>query len=279
MTEIIYPLLGGVLTALVAGPLGSLLLWRRMAYFGDSLAHASLFGVALALMFDLPMGTMVAAVCMGAALLLSRLMRDSEHGVDTWLTIMAYAGMSLALLMTSSHDEHGGHALEDYLFGNLLSLSSSNIIWMCLGLVVVALLLWRHWTGLVAAAIHEETAAVDGWPVHWLRPLLLLLLAAVVAAGAKVMGVLLISALMVIPAAAARYLARSPAQMARRASIIAVVCMSAAVLVGQPLHLPIAALVVLFALSFLLMSWLLHRWQRRRLDVTPPSMTSTPRRS
>jgi zinc transport system permease protein len=265
MTEIIFPLLGGVLTALVAGPLGSLLLWRRMAYFGDSLAHASLFGVAIALMLDMPMGTMVAIVCLGVALLLSRLMRSSEHGVDTWLTIMAYTGMSLALLMTASHSEHDGHALEDYLFGNLLSLSSDSIAWMCAGLAVVALLLWRHWTGLVAAAIHEEAAAVDGWPVDWLRPLLLLLLAAVVAAGAKVMGVLLISALMVIPAAAARYLARTPGQMAIRASIIAVLCMSAAVLVGQPLHLPIAALVVLFALTALLLSWLLQRWQRRQL--------------
>ncbi|MEO6698078.1 MAG: metal ABC transporter permease [Paraperlucidibaca sp.] len=267
MTEIIFPLLGGVLTALVAGPLGSLLLWRRMAYFGDSLAHASLFGVALALMLDVPMGAMVAAVCLGVALLLSRLMRASEHGVDTWLTIMAYAGMSLALLMTAGQDEHAGHALEDYLFGNLLSLSGDSIAWMCFGLAIVALLLWRHWTGLVAAAIHEETAAVDGWPVNWLRPLLLLMLAAVVAAGAKVMGVLLISALMVIPAAAARYVARSPAQMARRASAIAVVCMAAAVLVGHPLHLPIAALVVLFALAALLMCWLLQRWQRRQLRV------------
>lgn len=263
MTEILYPLFGGVLTALVAGPLGSLLLWRRMAYFGDSLAHASLFGVALALMLDLPMGAMVVAVCLGVSLLLSRLMRTSEHGVDTWLTIMAYAGMSLALLMTASHDEHAGHALEDYLFGNLLSLSSHSIWLMCAGLMVVALLLWRHWTGLVAAAIHEESAAVDGWPVHWLRPLLLLMLAAVVAAGAKVMGVLLISALMVIPAAAARYLARSPGQMAIRASVIAVLCMSAAVLVGQPLKLPIAALVVVFALATLVMAWLLQIWQRQ----------------
>lgn len=270
MIELLMPLLGGMLTALVAGPLGSLLLWRRMAYFGDSLAHASLFGVALALMLDLPMGAMVATVCVVAALVLSRLMRQSEHGVDTWLTIMAYTGMSLALLMTASQDdEHSGHALEDYLFGNLLSLSADSITWMCVGLAVVALLLWRHWTGLVAAAIHEETAAIDGWPVHWLRPLLLLMLAAVVAAGAKIMGVLLISALMVIPAAAARYMARSPGQMARRASAIAVACMALAVLIGQALALPVAALVVLLALTTLLLSWLMQRWQRRRLAVTP----------
>ncbi len=259
MTDWLWPLLGGLLTAAVAGPLGSLLLWRRMAYFGDSLAHASLFGVALALMLHLPVGPLVVAVCLGAALLLSRLMIMPEHGGDTWLTIMAYSGLSLALVMTAAQGGGGHHDLEDYLFGNLLSLDGSQLLLISAGLLLVALLLVRGWPGLVAMAISEETAQVDGWPVARLRPLLLLLLAGVVAAGAKVMGVLLISALLVIPAAAARYVAHSPGQMALRASLIGMLSVLAGVGVGVPAGLPPAPLVVLSGLVLLLLLMLRSR--------------------
>lgn len=260
MTDWLWPLLGGLLTAAVAGPLGSLLLWRRMAYFGDSLAHASLFGVALALLLHLPVGPLVVAVCLGTALLLSRLMTLPEHGGDTWLTIMAYSGLSLALVLTAAHGDDGhGHALEDYLFGNLLSLDGAQLLLMTGGLLLVLVLLLRCWAGLVAMAISEETAEVDGWPVARLRPLLLLLLAGVVAAGAKVMGVLLISALLVIPAAAARYIARSPGQMARRASIIGMLSVAGGVAIGVPASLPLAPLVVLSGLTMLLVLMLRKR--------------------
>lgn len=253
------PLFGGLLTAAVAGPLGSLLLWRRMAYFGDSLAHASLFGVALALMLDLPMGPVVAGVCLLAALLLSRLMASAEHGGDTWLAIIAYVGLSLALVLSAIHDGSDGHALEDYLYGNLLDLNSTQLGIMSIALLITAGLLLRNWSGLVALAINEETAQVDGWPLSRLRPLLMLLLAVVVAAGAKVMGVLLISALLVIPAAAARYIARSPAQMARRASLIGIIAVLIGVSIGHTYALAPAPWVVLAGMVELLALML---WQR-----------------
>lgn len=257
MTDWLWPLLGGLLTAAAAGPLGALLLWRRMAYFGDSLAHASLFGVALALLLDLPMGASVVAVCLLAALLLSRLMTLPGHGADTWLTIMAYGGLSLALVMTAAQ---GGdaHVLEDYLFGNLLSLDAGQLGLMAAGLAAVGLLLWRLWPALVAMAIDEETAAVDGWPVRRLRPVLMLMLALVVAAGAKVMGVLLISALLVIPAAAARLVSRHPDQMARRAALFGMLAVLAGLGVGATTGWPVPALTVLAGLLLLGLTGLLR---------------------
>lgn len=267
MTEWLWPLLGGLLTAAVAGPLGSLLLWRRMAYFGDSLAHASLFGVALALLLDLPMGPMVAGVCLLAALLLSRMLTSLEHGGDTWLAIIAYSGLSLALVLSALHNGSDGHDLEDYLFGNLLSLDLRQLAIMSAGLLITALLLLRNWTGLVAQAVSEETAQVDGWPVQRLRPLLLVLLAVVVAAGAKVMGVLLISALLVIPAAAARYIARSPGQMAMLASLLGIVGIFCGVGIGHAYHLPPAPLVVLSGMVLLIVLMLWSRYKPKPVRV------------
>lgn len=260
MADWLWPLLGGLMIAAAAGPLGSLLLWRRMAYFGDSLAHASLLGVALALMTDLPMGGAVMAICLLVALLLSKLLDQPEHGADTWLAITAYAGLSMALVLTAAHSDDGhGHALEDYLFGNLLSIRVEQLIAMSIGLGLILLLLWRTWAGMVAMAINEDTARVDGWPTRTLRTLLLLLLAGVVAAGAKVMGVLLISALLVVPAAAARYISRSPADMAIRASFIGMLAVGSGVTIGVSQHLPIAPLVVLSAMLALFLLLLRRR--------------------
>lgn len=260
MTDWLWPWLGGLLIAAAAGPLGSLLLWRRMAYFGDSLAHASLFGVALALISGLPMGPLVVAVCLLVAWLLSRLIGQPEHGADTWLAIMAYAGLSLALVLAAAHggDDHG-HALEDYLFGNLLALDGEALVAVAAGIALILLLLWHSWSGLVAMAMHEETAQVAGWPVRRLRTLLLLLLAGLVAAGAKLMGVLLISALLVVPAAAARYLSQHPGQMAQRAAVVGMLSVSAGVAVGSSQQLPIAPLTVLAAMACLLLAMTLQR--------------------
>lgn len=260
MTDWLWPLMGGLLTATLAGPLGSLLLWRRMAYFGDSLAHASLLGIALAVLLDQPMGLWVALSCLGTGLLLSRLMTLPEHGADTWLAILAYSGLSLALLI-SAWQGSDGHALEDYLFGDLQTLDGATLKVMLPGLLLIALLLWRSWPGLVALAVDEEMAQVDGWPVRRLRPLLMLMLAGVVAAGAKVMGVLLISALLVVPAAAARYVARTPGQMALRASLIGQIAVLAGCGLGLPAALPVAPLIVLSALGLL---FALMAWQRLR---------------
>lgn len=260
MTELWMPLLAGLLTAAVAGPLGSLLLWRRMAYFGDSLAHASLFGVALALLWHLPVGPVVVVFSLGLAWLLGSLLDREEHGADTWLAITAYSGLSLALLLSAvSHGDGHGHELEAYLFGEISQIDTSTLLLLTVGLVAVGLALLRFWPAWLAMAVHEESAQIDGWAVKPLRRLLLLLLAAVVALGAKVMGVLLISALLVMPAAAARYLATHPSEMAIKASLLGSVAVISGTLVGIPSALPVAPLVVVFCLAGLCFSVV---WQR-----------------
>lgn len=269
MAELWMPLLAGLLTASVAGPVGSLLLWRRMAYFGDSLAHASLLGVALALMWDMPVGPAVAGFTLLLAWFLGSLFDRQEHGADTWLAITAYSGMSLALLVNSlghdhasnDHDHGHGHDLEDYLFGDISSIDGTGFIALLIGTLVIAVTLWRFWPAWLAMSVHEESARVDGWPVAGLRRLLILLLATLVAIGAKVMGVLLISALLVIPAAAARYLASHPSEMAVKASLLGMLSVFAGTLLGLPTHLPVAALTVVFALLTLCISMARQRWR------------------
>jgi hypothetical protein len=175
--ELFWPALaGGLLTALVCGPLGSLLVWRRLAYFGDSLSHAALLGVGLSLLLSLPGWMGIITVCLTMAVLLGLLMKRPELASDTLLTILATSSLSLGLIVTSFVDGLRVDLMA-YLFGDLLALAPSDLLPLLIGAIgILGVVTWQ-WRGLVSSSINEELAAVDGLPVARLRLLLLILLA------------------------------------------------------------------------------------------------------
>lgn len=254
--ELFWPALAaGLLVALVSGPLGSLLVWRRLAYFGDSLSHAALLGVGLSLLLSIPGWAGISMVCLVVALLLGLLLKRPELASDTLLTILATSSLSLGLIVIGFVD--GIHVdLMAYLFGDLLSLAPHDLPVLMAGAAVILALLFWQWRGLVLASINEEMAAVDGVPVIRLRFLLLVLLALTVTAAMKVVGVLLITALLIIPAAAARRLSRTPEQMAALATIIGMLAVCTGLASSLQWDLPLGpAIVVAAAICFLLTSF------------------------
>lgn len=259
MLELLWPALAaGVLVALVAGPLGSLLVWRRLAWFGDSLAHAALLGVGLSLLLSLPGWLGITAVTAGVALLLALLLRRPELATDTLLTILATSSLSLGLIAVSLADDVRVDLMA-YLFGDLLAITSGDLPVFALGAAAVLALLRWQWDALVLASVNEELAAVDGVPVGRLRLLLLLLVALTVAAAMKVVGVLLITALLIIPAAAARRLARTPEQMALHATGIGMVAVLAGLGGSLQWNLPLGPAIVVAAASVFALLTLLPR--------------------
>lgn len=251
--ELFWPALaGGLLVALMAGPLGSLLVWRRLAWFGDSLAHAALLGVGLSLWLSLPGALGIAGVCVLVALLLAFLLGHPELASDALLTLLSTTALSLGLIVISLSGVRID--LMAYLFGDLLSLQAADLPGLVAGaLLLLALLVWQ-WRPLLLMAINEEMAAVDGVAVARLRLLLLIVLALLVTVAMKVVGVLLITALLVIPAAAARRLARTPEQMALLASAAGMLALLLGFASSLQWDLPLGPAVVvsaalLFALS------------------------------
>jgi zinc transport system permease protein len=223
--------LAGVGLSLATGPLGSFVVWRKMAYFGDATAHAAILGVALALATDLPvgLGTLVVALAMAATVagLASR-----GWAMDTTLGVLAHAALALGLVAISF--VHGQRAdLQSYLFGDILAVSARDLgfIWGGAALVL-ALLGWR-WQALLTCTLNEDLAHASGLNPARERLILTLTLAVVVAVALKVVGALLIAAMLIIPAAAARSIARSPEAMAVFASVIG----AAASLAGLQLSL------------------------------------------
>lgn len=211
--------LAGVGVALAAAPLGCFVVWRRMAFFGDATAHAAILGVALALAVGAPIFAGVLIVALAMALFIG--WRNERQSVDTALGVAAHSALALGLVAVSFLD--GVRIdLEAFLFGDILAVGRTDlaVIWGG-ALLVVALLSWR-WSALLASTLNEDLAAAAGIDPKREQLILTLALAIVVAVAIKVVGALLISALLIIPAAAARPLAKTPERMALVAGAIGI---------------------------------------------------------
>lgn len=221
----LFALLAGMAVALVAGPLGAFAVWRRMAYFGDTLAHSSLLGVTFGLLLGVNLNVAVAVGCLLLALVLVAMQNNRFLATDTLLGILSHSTLALGLVCVSLFSGTRIDLLA-YLFGDILSVGLSDVITIwAISCAVIGLLAWL-WRPLIAIAVHEELAQVEGVPVAKVRMVLMLLMALVIAIAMKVVGVLLITALLIIPAAASRRLTHTPESMAMVASFLGCIAVS-----------------------------------------------------
>lgn len=226
MIELLLPgWLAGVLLACAAGPLGSFVVWRRMSYFGDTLAHASLLGVAFGLLLNVNPFYAVIAVTLLLAIGLVWLEKRPQLAIDTLLGIMAHSALSLGLVVVSLMSNVRVDLMA-YLFGDLLSVTLPDIISIGLGVaVVIAVLAWQ-WRNLLSMTISQDLAHVDGVNIQRTKMLLMLVTALTIGVAMKFVGALIITSLLIIPAATARRFARTPEQMAGVAVIIGILAVT-----------------------------------------------------
>lgn len=219
---IVYALAAGIALALVVGPLGSVVVWRRMAYFGDTLAHAALLGVALAVAAEqLPMAG-VGLIGILIAMILFWLEKQRDLSTDTLLGILAHTALALGLIVLSVIQAQGFNInLMSYLFGDLLAVDITDLVVMYISVVIILLVFSRLLAPLISISVNEELARVDGIAVEKVRFVFMILLALVIAIALKVVGILLITALLIIPAATARLYSKSPKQMVLLSVVIA----------------------------------------------------------
>jgi zinc transport system permease protein len=245
--------LAGVLLAIAAGPLGSFVVWRRMSYFGDTLAHASLLGVAFGLLLNVNPFYTVIAVTLLLAVVLVALERKPHLAVDTLLGIMAHSALSLGLVVVSLMS--GVRVdLMAYLFGDLLSVTYSDIWMIGIGVaVVIAVLCWQ-WRSLLSMTISPELAHVDGVNLQRSRVILMLVTALTIGLAMKFVGALIITSLLIIPAATARRFAKTPEQMASFAVVIGMVAVTAGLTFSAFYDTPAGPSVVLSAAVLFMLS-------------------------
>ena len=210
--------LAGIGVAVAAAPLGCFVVWRRMVYFGEATAHAAILGVAMALALDISIFAGALFVALIMAWIATQL-SGRGYAMDTVLGVLAHSSLAVGLVVVSFLS---GIRIDlmAYLFGDILAVSRFDIAIIWGGaLLVIALIAWR-WAPLLITTLNEELAYASGLNPNREKVILTLSLGVTVAVAIKVVGALLIVAMLVIPAAASRNLARTPETMVIIAGII-----------------------------------------------------------
>lgn len=262
-------LVAGIGLALVAGPLGCFIVWRRMAYFGDTMAHSALLGVAMAFLLNINLtaGVFMVAALVSVALVL--LQRRNALSADALLGILSHStlaiGLVLVAFMTWVRID-----LIGFLFGDILAVSIPDIAVIYAGGIAVLVVLAMIWRPLLAGTVSAELAEAEGMRPEATRLIFMLLLAVVIAIAMKLVGVLLITSLLIIPAATARRVSATPEQMAVIAALLGALAVTGGLFGSLTYDTPSGPSIVVAALILFLISMILpveRLLKRQRVEL------------
>lgn len=244
--------LAGMGVAMAAGPLGCFVVWRRMAYFGDATAHASILGVAIALALSTPIfaGALVVALVMAAAI---TVLGGRGYATDTLLGVLAHSALAIGLVAVSFLP--GVRVdLMAYLFGDILAVDRTDLMVIWCGVALVLGLIGWRWQKLLTSTLDADLARASGIDPDREQLVVTFALAIVVAVAIKVVGALLISALLLIPAATARRFAATPERMVIVAAVIGVASALGGLLLSYRLDTPAGPSIVCLAAAFFVLA-------------------------
>ena len=208
----IRALIAGIGIAIVTGPLGCLVIWRRLSYFGDTLSHSALLGVTLAYAFSINITFSVFIISGIVALLLLSLQKRTKLAGDSLLGLLAHSTLAIGLVLIGFLSSIR-FDLMGLLFGDILAVTLEDILVVWFGGLVILGILFYIWESIFAATVNYDLAAAEGMKPDVSNIIFTLLLAGVIALSIKMIGALLITGLLLIPAATARSLSNSPLQM------------------------------------------------------------------
>lgn len=224
---ILRALIAALGISIIAGSLGCFVIWKRMSYFSESISHSALLGVALGLASGLGMHLGLVVVGTFFAGLIVLLQQKKFLSNDAILGIFSHLALSLGIVILSVV---GGENTDYFalLFGDVLSISYIDIIWIYVVLAIVIGLLVAFWQKLLLLTLNEELAVSQGLNRTFYQLLFMLMIALTVSISVQIVGVLLITSLLIIPPAVARVFARSPLAMVLQSIAVSMV----AVLMG-----------------------------------------------
>jgi zinc transport system permease protein len=200
-------LLAGIVVGATAPLIGAFVVQKGMSLVGDGLGHVAVAGIGAALLFDTSPTWTAMVFAVVAALVIERLRSRGDAGGDLALALVFYGGIALGVVLASRSATNTN--LQPYLFGSILTATADDI-WtvLALGAVIVATVAITG-RALLAVVLDEDAAHVGGIPAAALNTTLAVLTAVTVVAAMRIVGVLLVAALMVLPVATSRLLARS----------------------------------------------------------------------
>ena len=250
---LIKAILVGIGIAIISGPMGSLIVWQRMAYFGDTLAHATLLGASIAAMLHINIYYGLIFTCVLIAIILN--ITNKNFTNDTTLSILSHSILAIGLISATLIKDTRIDLL-GYLCGDILSITNNDLFWI-LGMdIIVFSILILYWNKFVFLTINRELAIVEGINVNKLQWILIILISLIFAISIRLVGILLINSLLIIPCSIAKLWAKSPTQMAILGSIYGCLSIILGILASIYLDLPTGAAIVVTATLIFFINYL-----------------------
>lgn len=208
----IRALIAGLGIAIVTGPLGCFVIWRRLSYFGDTLAHSALLGVTLAYSLKFNIAFSVFIISSLIALILIQLQKRTNLPGDALLGLLAHSSLAVGLVVIGfltfiRFDIMG------LLFGDILAVTVDDLLIIWIGGPLILLILKLIWKPLFASTVNYELAEAEGLNPDRAKAVFTILMAGIIAISIKMVGLLLITGMLIIPAAMARNISSSPQTM------------------------------------------------------------------
>ena len=249
----IRALIAGIGIAIVVGPLGCFVIWRRLSYFGDTLSHSALLGVTLAYSFSVNISLSVFVVSAVVALLLINLQKRTKLAGDSLLGLLAHSTLAIGLVLIGFLS-YIRFDLMGLLFGDILAVTIEDIALVWVGGFVILGILYFIWKSLFSATVNFDLSAAEGMKPEVSNLIFTLLLAGVIALSIKMIGALLITGLLLIPAATARNISNSPNQMVFLATLVGIISVIAGLFTSLELNTSSGPTIIVVALILFIIS-------------------------
>ena len=252
---ILRAIFAGSIIALIAAPLGCFILWRRMAYFGATIAHSGLLGAALGLALAINPTISIILVAFAIATSLIWLEKHTDLPSDALMGFLAHGALAAGLIVASLMQGQR-FDLMGYLFGDILSISDADLIWITTGGALILAIMYFIWKPLLSLSIHEELAAAEGVNTQLIKSIFIFVLAFTIAIAMKIIGILLIVAFLIMPPSIARSIASTPEAMLGWTAVISLLSVVTGIALAYSFNTPGGPTIVMVMVGLLLVSQL-----------------------
>lgn len=252
---LLIAIIGGVCLASIAGVLGSILLWKKMAFFGETIANSALLASVIAAILGLNQIITVGVITSAIALIINNLHQKGYLSGDTILSIVSHSALAIGLIFVYAIPAVNVKIMA-FLFGDILALTINDLIIILTISFISIITLFVIWRPLLLTIISDDLAKVEGVNCKLLNNIFMIILSLLVAVAVKLVGILLVTALLIMPPALARFFSRTPEKMAVIASFVGIVAVISGILSSYYFDLPTGPTIAVASLIFLIAGYL-----------------------
>lgn len=255
---VLRALLAGIGLAIISAPLGAVIVWNRMSYFGETVAHSCLLGIALGLYFNINFSVSIFLCAFFVSIFLVFFEKIKIIPFDSILGLTHHGALSLGILATSLLSG-GSVDLVGYLFGDIFSVTNTDLYVILVSGSVLLLAIFFMWDSLLRIVLNEELAIAEGVSVQSVKAGFILVLGLTIAMAIKIVGALLTISFLIVPVVAARPFAKTPERMVFISSLIGILSVLFGLWISYNIDVPGGAAIVLCMTLFATLSLFMFR--------------------